>query len=485
MRVLMVRVSQPIPVKTSSPPLGPLWLSTAIKRDFGGDVDVRIHDSRNEKKPLDALSRLVADYRPDVVGLSALFGEQKGVALSADVVRGAHSATHVVAGGPLATVDRACAFDSPAVDAAILGEAEYSFPRYLRNLFSKRHADAIPGVATRGDLDQPETVSEAPQDLDALGFPDWSSIRFKDYLAVNSMNGMVQAGRRVAPVMTSRGCPYHCTYCHNLMGRRMRARSTDHVLEEIDILVRDHRVDEIQFVDDIWNYDRRRVLEFCEKIAARPYKIHIAFPNGVRGDLLDKEQIDALKRAGCYNLTFAVESGSDRVQKLLKKALKPERLMESIRYASSIGILTKGYFIIGFPTETAEEIEKTVQLAVESKLNLASFFTFTPFPKTPLYDLAAAELGERIKDLDYDYYPKHSFYALATGRDLSVTQKRAYRRFFSPRRLLRLVTASTRPFLLFASFTRLSARITAGEYYRRLLFRRRMDTDAVAQAATV
>ncbi len=428
-----------------------------------------------------ALERIVREVKPDVVGFSALFGEQKGVALSADVVRSTHPSAHIVVGGPLATVQRERAFDSPAVDAAILGEAEYTFPKYLRNFFEQRQGGAIEGVSLRGELSEPETVSESPQDLDSLGFPDWSYVRFRQHRPVNSMNGIMQAGRCVAPVMTSRGCPYHCTYCHNLMGRRMRARSMDHVIEEIDLLVRDHGVDEIQFVDDIWNYDRRRVLEFCEKILRRPYRIHIAFPNGVRGDLLDKEQIDALKRAGCYNLTFAVESGSDRMQTLLKKSLKKERLMASIDYASSVGIVTKGYFIIGFPTETGAEIEQTIQLAVESKLNIASFFTFTPFPKTPLYDLAVAELGERIRELDYDYYSRHSFYALATGRDLASTQKRAYRRFFTVRRVLRLLASCTRPFLVASSFAKLSARVTASEQYRRFLMRRRMNRDSIAE----
>ncbi|MCL4233107.1 MAG: B12-binding domain-containing radical SAM protein [Deltaproteobacteria bacterium] len=481
MRVLIARVSQPVPVQNTSPPLGPLWLSTALKREFGNDVEVRFHDLRLDRKPVDALSRIVREFRPDVVGFSALFGEQKSVAISAEAVRQVRPSAHIVVGGPLATVQRERAFDSPAVDAALLGESEFSFPKYVRQLGDSSADAPIPGVTCRGDLSAPETISESPQDLDALGFPDWTEVPFRKHRPVNSMNGIMQAGRVVAPVMTSRGCPYHCTYCHNLMGRRMRARSIDHVIEEIDTLVRDHGVDEIQFVDDIWNYDRRRVLEFCEKIVLRPYRIHIAFPNGVRGDLLDREQIDALKRAGCYNLTFAVESGSDRVQTLLKKSLKKERLMASIEYASSVGIVTKGYFIIGFPTETAAEIDQTVQLAVESKLNIASFFTFTPFPKTPLYDLAVSELGGRVRDLDYDYYSHQSFYALATGCDLSMTQKRAYRRFFTVRRVIRLLASCSRPFLVFSSFAKLSARVTASEQYRRFLMRRRLSRNSVAE----
>lgn len=479
MRVLIARVSNPIPLQTSAPPLGPLWLATALRREFGKGIAVRIRDLRLASSPFEALARDVEAFRPDVVGLSALYGEQKGVALSADVVRKTQPSAHIVVGGPLATVDRACAFDSSAVDAAILGEAEFSFPAYLRRLWSGQVGNTVPGVALRDDLARPETVSERPKDLDALGFPDWSAIDLGAYRPRHSMNGIIQAGRRYAHVMTSRGCPYHCTYCHNLMGRRMRARSIDHVIEEIDLLVRDHGVDEIHFVDDIWNYDRRRVLEFCEKILRRPYRIHIAFPNGVRGDLLDREQIDALKRAGCYNLTFAIESGSDRVQKILQKSLKKERLMESIRYASSVGIITKGYFIIGFPTETIAEIDETIDWALESRLNLACFFTFTPFPKTPLHALAVSELGDRIHQLDYDYYSAKSFYRLATGVDLASTQKGAYRKFYSLPRVFRLLRSSSRPVILFASLTISGVTLNLADVIRRRFARRRLSMGSV------
>ncbi len=148
-----------------------------------------------------------------------------------------------------------------------------------------------------------------------------------------------------------------------MFGNRYRCHSAERVLDEMEFLVRKHGIREFQILDDLFNLDRERTLAICDGLPSRGLKVHFGFPNGLRCDRLTAEEIEALRRAGCWRINVAVETASLRIQRMIKKFNDLDRIAEAIRLAVGQGILTHGFFMLGFPTETRAELEKYVTWA--------------------------------------------------------------------------------------------------------------------------
>jgi radical SAM superfamily enzyme YgiQ (UPF0313 family) len=209
----------------------------------------------------------------------------------------------------------------------------------------------------------------------------------------------------------------------------------------METLRNDFGVDEFHIVDDIFNLDKDRAHVICDLMIENRLNVSFAFPNGLRGDLMDQALIHKMVRAGCYSMTYAVETASPRLQKLLKKNMDLERLEQTIDWSFRAGVITKGFFMLGFPTETVEEIRKTISFAVRSKLLLAGFYCVVPFPRTRLFELARNEYPEfSPSPKDCFYYSDAPYYTQKTGVDLKSFQRHANRAFYlSPRRLATLL----------------------------------------------
>jgi radical SAM superfamily enzyme YgiQ (UPF0313 family) len=207
-------------------------------------------------------------------------------------------------------------------------------------------------------------------------------------------------------------------------------------------LLREMGVDELQIVDDIFNMNPPRMKAVCRAI--EPYRMNITFPNGLRFDILDEEGCDALTRAGTYAACVAIETITPRLQELIKKHLRVDRTHQAIRWMSDRGVMVRGFFMVGFPTETREEIQATIDYAVKSDLTQAYFFDVVPQPGTPLYDLAFQENPEALESQSLqEYNSRKSYYSLAHGINMHAVRQWGYVRFFvlSPKRWLKLLRA--------------------------------------------
>jgi radical SAM superfamily enzyme YgiQ (UPF0313 family) len=221
----------------------------------------------------------------------------------------------------------------------------------------------------------------------------------------------------------------------------------DDVINEIAHLYERHGVDEFQIVDDIFNLHKPRLKEIMSEAAKRwAGRIHFCFPNGVRADLLDESVLDALKEGGTYGISVAVETVTPRLQVLVEKRLDLDRVKAMIDAADRRGFLVTGFFMLGFPTETEDEIRDTVEFAVRSRLTLAHFFSVTPQPATPLHDLAKCEdamaLAEVVRDEQRGgtYRTSTPWYERAYGFPLRRRIGFAYARFYlRPKRIYRLL----------------------------------------------
>jgi len=441
-RLFLLRTDNPgYLFRSVDPPLGILSLSASVKKAFPSEVEVRVKDVRLRGQNEKTLSRELLQWQPDVVGFSSLSPEAARTAHLVRLVKTLLPRATVLVGGPYASMMPGECLEETGAEFAFRGEGERTLVKWLAGYREGHPPRDLPGLARREGAEPPFPTSppEIIEDLNLLPMPDWGAIRFDDYYFGISMNWF-NAHRRYTSITTSRGCPFHCAYCHHLFGRKVRFRDLNLVLEEIALLYHRYGIREFQIVDDIFNVQASRVLDFCRLIRESGMKLYLSFPNGLRGDLLTREVIDALQGAGAYMMTFAIESASDRIQKLIRKNLDLPRTYEMIRYADSRGIITKAFVMLGFVTETEQEIRQTIETVLDLPLLQVSFFTVVPQVNTELFAITKGidkdfELGSRAQ-----YWGHSPTYTNRSGHDLPKVQRRAYLRFyFCSTRLLRLL----------------------------------------------
>jgi radical SAM superfamily enzyme YgiQ (UPF0313 family) len=448
-RVLLLKPYQPKYVDTCMPPLGLLYLASTLRARFGPDVDVQLRDLYLTRTRYWDASSLLAEFRPDVVGLSALNWEAEESGRIAHAIKQIAPQTIVALGGPFAHRNTARICATGVYDWIFDGEADWAFPIAVERTFGGDGVlDDVVGLTFRdGSGYHNNALSAGPgkrfvgvvEDLDAIPFPAWDLVDFDQYARKMNMNGMLR-GRRYAPLFTSRGCPFLCTYCHDIFGKKFRGRSVENVLEEVRLLKERYGVDELEIVDDIFNMNSPRMKEICRGLA--PLNLKICFPNGLRFDILDDEDVEALVDAGTYSACVAVETVTPRLQQLIRKRLHIDRTRRAIDAMSRRGVLVRGFFMLGFPTETVEEMEATVRFACESKLAQAYFFSVIPQPGTPLYDLAKQIDAQALQSqILQEYHGATTWYGQAYGVDMDRFLRRANLQFYltSPRRFLRLI----------------------------------------------
>jgi radical SAM superfamily enzyme YgiQ (UPF0313 family) len=192
----------------------------------------------------------------------------------------------------------------------------------------------------------------------------------------------------VAPLMTSRGCPFSCTFCagHNVTSRQVRFRTPEHVMAEIEMLYHEFGVREIHIEDEVFTMRKEYAAEICNRIIQSKMDLALALPNGVRLDSLDEGILCLLERAGFYSMGVGVESGSDRILKLMRKKITTQDIRRQVDLIKRVTrIHLTGFFIIGYPGETVEEIERTIEFAKALPLDKASFMFLSPLPGSEVW----------------------------------------------------------------------------------------------------
>ena len=423
------------------PPTGLMYLAAYLRRQDPGH-QIRLRDFLLERRPAETLADDLAAFHPDLVGIHAMSFQAPSLLRLAAAAKAAWPRAAVIAGGPHPTVDPGSVLAPGLVDAAVLGEGEVTFAEVVERVQQGRDLAGVPGTAVwrNGALvlgpDRPFLA-----DLDQLPFPALDLIDPSAYFADRVLNqNDVRLRREVATIFTSRACPYGCIFCHNMFGKRFRGRSPENVLTEIELLVREHGIRELHLIDDCFNLERDRAKAILQGILNRGLDLKLAFPNGLRGDRLDDELLGLLKKAGTYKINFGIESGSARIQKLIKKSLDLEVIADAVARTAAAGIFTHGFFMLGFPSETAAEMQETIAFACRLRLHTAGFALLSPFPGTRAREMAL-EMGIQV-----DYRPEETSYAklsanLSAVDDATLLRlhREAHRRFyFRPGQALRI-----------------------------------------------
>lgn len=438
MRVLLIKAFRKTrSTKGVTPPLGIMYLASYLRKS--GIDDVSIIDTRISASPYTEVERAIDVLKPDIVGISALTVEFDSLRKIAYLAKKQCRRTLVVAGGPHPTAYPSELLTDSNIDIAVLNEGEETFKELCLIYENGGNYKQINGIAYR---DNGHVVINPPrefiQDLDALPFPAWDLININAYAKRESMASLGK--RPYMALLTSRACPFRCIYCHNIFGKNFRKRSPENILQEMKTLKERFNIKEFEILDDVFNLDRQRAMDFYTLISERFPDALISFPNGLRTDMLDEEQVRAMKKAGVIYVAVAIESANERIQKLMKKHLNLKKTSEIINLYADYRIFTNGFFMIGFPTETRDEVINTINFAINSKLHTAQFFIVTPFQGTELYEL----YKEYIKDFKIDY-SRHEFYfgeynlSNLSDRELFRLQKLANWKFYlNPSRLWRI-----------------------------------------------
>mgnify|MGYP001099282374 CR=1 FL=1 len=329
---------------------------------------------------------------------------------AAQAVRSVGPDVPVVAGGPYASSDPFTLLSDRNIDVAVIGEGEETLLDLARCIQEegpawKSHLATIPGTVSRSEDGLVHHSPPRPPitDLDSLPKPAWDTIDVRWFWTHRSLS---TAGvRPYMPIFTSRGCPYACTYCHNIFGRSFRARSPESVLEELVELQRTFGVNDFEFLDDIINLDKRRFIAILAGLLERNMHPKLHFPNGVRTDRLNEEEIRLVHQVGAGEVSVAVETASTRLQKQINKNLDLDKVWRNIELMAKLRVFTRGFFMLGYPTETEEEMQATIEYAAKSRLHLAEFFVINPFPGTAIFDefKALGKLPENVNSIDYEY----------------------------------------------------------------------------------
>ncbi|HEY4716340.1 MAG TPA: radical SAM protein [bacterium] len=421
-------------------PLGIMYLASYLKKYCSSELNIKLLDMRVQNMSSKKLSQFIETFNPDIAGISAITMEANNMHEIAKELRRSAPRCKVIAGGPHPTSFVSKTLADRNIDCVVAGEGEKTFYEIVESSKHANNIDEGNGIAFRNNGDLRLTPArEYIRDLDSIPFPAWDLIDLNLYDNVKSMSTL--GGKRYMVLFTSRGCPHQCIYCHNIFGKGFRMRSSENVLQEMDILYNNYGVRIFEIIDDIFNLDMSRAEKILDMIIEKKYKIDIAFPNGLRTDRLEKKTLEKFHAAGTKYISFPVESASPRIQKLARKNLNLDKVREAIDYAVTLDIFSNGFFMLGFPTETEEELKDTIRFALASRLHTASFFTVTPFEGTALYDNSRDKISKlSVNYIHYSYYK--SYFNLSEVPDAMMRRMylMAYMRFYlNPERILRII----------------------------------------------
>lgn len=264
--------------------------------------------------------------------------------------------------------------------------------KLLERVEERHNYVGLPGTTIRSGssyLRNPDSSYIA--NLDDLPFPAYDILNLPRYFP---------KGKRISPMITSRGCPYQCTFCSSsrITGKRWRGRSPENVIEEIQLLHDRYNVRDVTFLDDLFTFDTRRVEHFCERMIQEGDGI--GWTCSSRADIMARhpEMTSWLKNAGCHTLYIGAESGSQRILNRIKKGIKLSQVISAVKSAKQAGLEVVLSFILGIPGETREEVLSTIDFACKLDPDLAQFTICTPYPGTPMYDEAMENRWLSIAD---------------------------------------------------------------------------------------
>ncbi|GJQ24323.1 MAG: radical SAM protein [Planctomycetia bacterium] len=360
---------------------------------------IYLRELKNPENPIvKEIAETIKKYQPDIIGITVMTPKTASAFTIASLAKQYNKDCCVIFGGPHATLrSDEILKNTRDVDFVINGEGEAVFLELANALRARNNAfREIRGLSYRqGDAIVHNAARSFIDDLDALPFPDREMLLGFDTYTSEDM-GLL---------MGSRGCPYRCSYCATqIWTRKVRYRSLANILEEIKYVHLRYGTRQFTFKDDSFTVNRKRVLEFCHKVLEENLKIN--WDCNTRADLVDFELLETMKKAGCNSIKVGIESGSERILALMDKGITLEHIHNAAKLFREAGIHWTAYFMMGIPTETKEDMKKTLDLLYKIRPSFASIGVYEPFPGTKLFDVGI-EHGLVKREMSYEDFFTH------------------------------------------------------------------------------
>lgn len=363
------------------PPQGICHLA-AVTREMG--IDTSIIDAMalqlSKEEVLDEINK----KSPNLLGISSTTMQINAAHEIAISVKKSLPNCVILLGGPhISAVPEETMKRFPSFDIGFIGEAELTIKEYLTG---NKQLSEIDGLIFRKGTELIKTNPRSfIKDLDELPLPAWDLL---PNLGKHYQQSVARVDRiPAASITTSRGCPYHCIFCaRNVFGSSFRGHSSGYIIKMLDFLISNYNIRSVSFEDENFIATRVRFREICEELIKRNYRLKWGFAGRV--DLLNKEDIILMKRAGCTNISFGIESGSQKILNILNKGLTLDKIVRGIQMTTKAGIRARGYFIMGSPGETLETIQETIDFAKRTPFAEVQMSHMCPFPGTDLYKTA-------------------------------------------------------------------------------------------------
>ncbi len=417
------------------PPFTPLGLgylaAVLLKNKYKVDViDCQVLNTSYEE-----VKRKLAKRKPDIIGMTSTTLTYKSALRIAEIAKELNPGCLTILGGCHATFwNEKVLQDSQHIDVVVRGEGEQTILELVERFEQGKPFHDVLGITCR----KGEEIVQNPmrpyiEDLDSLPFPAhhlWPISHLRKY------------GKVIFPVMTSRGCTFWCEFCTavRMFGRRYRARSPKNVVDELEFLQKNYGAEQFTFYDDTFTVNQRRTAEICDEIINR--KLKIEWDCETRVDMVSKELLQKMKKAGCFAVWYGLESGSQKLLNAMGKGIVLSQVLRAFKWTKEVGLMAVVGVILGLPNETKETAWETIKFVERLNPDDVGYYIATPYPGTPMYDSVKEKGWLKVTDFDrYDTATPIFEIPSMTMQELREIREEAFHRFYlRPQYFLNMLT---------------------------------------------
>lgn len=435
-------------------PIGLMCLATYLKEELKDSININLVDlfaagyGQITHKPGNILTQginkesevieIIRGYEPDIVGVQSCFTDFFADSIEiVKMIKSNFPNVCMILGGPHATMNAETLLSEySSIDFIIKGEGEITLKEFVKSYMKDPNGpwDAIDGLCFRNAAGSAVCNKDRAliEDINILPIPDRKLIDVEAYKKINKACYDYTKKSPMATIVTSRGCPFNCIFCSTkaVWKRKWRPINVEAVIKEIENLYFSYGIREIVINDDQFILDKKRLGDLCDYFIEKKLELAFSLPPGTSVWLLDRKILTKMKKAGFYRLCFPVESGCKETIQFIRKPIDLDKVKETIKIASSLGIWTQANFIIGFPYETREHIETTINYACTCGIDYALFYLAQPYAGSDLTRIMEKEGLLKSKDCQFAGYKIGHFDSkYLTAAELTILRDQAEKTF--------------------------------------------------------